>query len=260
MRCAAGPMPPEAMAGGVLKDAGAASHALKQLLARTEVTEQRAFVAVSDALATFRILHLPKTATEQDVVGAVAREMPLDPERIVTRWVDLASANERRIVYAAAWDRGNLKVMTDAVRSIGVEPVVVELKSAAVARAVAEPSCVVVDLASDPAEIVLVDGYVPQVWHSVAVQPGGMDDLTTALSPALRSVLRFYRRRHDIEFSPTSPVFISGEQVFTEDQLRKLAFDVGQPVAPLPTPSRVPPHVRLPIYLTCLGLIMRRSA
>src|SRR5437868_7112705 len=127
MRGGSGAMPPGAMVGGKVQESAGVATALKQLLARTEITDQRAFVAVNDSLATFRVLHLPKGSTEQAVAAAVAHELPLDPERIVTRWVDLTSANERRVVYAAAWDRGHIKSVTDAVRSIGIDPVVIEL-------------------------------------------------------------------------------------------------------------------------------------
>ena len=251
-------MPPGAMVGGVVKDGVAAAAAMRQLLARTEISDQRAFVAVNDALATFRILHLPRNASSEDVEVMVAREMPIDPERLVTRWVDLAMENESRVVYAAAWDRTNLRTVTDAVRSIGIEPVVVELKSASIARAVVEPAAVVVDLSSEPAEIVLIDRYLPQVWHNATLAHG--DDLGSTLSPAIRSVMRFYRRRRDVDFPRSSPVLLSGEQVFTDDQLRQLGQDLGQPVMPLPAPPRVPGHIRHTTYLACLGLIMRRTA
>ena len=230
---------------------------MREVLARTEIAEQRASIAVNDALASFRILHLPKGASDNEISAAVARELPLDPERIVTRWVDLVSIVDRRVVYAAAWDRGHVRTITDAVRSVGIDPTVVELRSAAVARAVSEPSCIVVDLCTDPAEIVLIDGHVPQVWHSVRVNIPGSDP-AALLAPPLRTVLRFYRRRH-VEFAAAAPVLISAEQIFSAEQMAGLAHDLGQPVMVLPPPRRVPPEVRHPVYLACLGLIMRRS-
>jgi hypothetical protein len=84
-------------------------------------------------------------------------------------------------------------------------------------------------------------------------------DPAALLAPQLRTVLRFYRRRHDVEFATTAPILISAEQIFTAEQMAELARDVGQPVMVLPPPRRVPPEVRHPVYLACLGLIMRRS-
>jgi len=259
MRCGSAGLPAGAIEGGKIKDPGAIAQALKQLLARTEITETRALVAASDALATFRILDLPAAATEKEVGAAIARDLPLDPERMATMWLDLATTDGRRTVYAAAWDRALVKDVTETVKQAGLEATVVDLKSACVARAVAEPSCVVLDLSADPVEIVLIDGMVPQLWHSFDLKVPLSEDVAPALATPLRSVVRFYRRRRDSTFGPTSPILISAEQVLPVQVINRLAELIEQPVMALPAPARVPPHVRHSTYLTCLGLIMRRA-
>ena len=259
MRCGAAEVPAGSLVGGKVQDAAAVAQTLKQLMARTDVTATHAFVAVSDAVATFRILHLPITATDRDVEAAVARELALDPELTATRWVDVPSVNASRLVYAAAWDRSLIKKVTDALKMAGVEPIVVELKSASVARAVQEPACIVVDMSSNPVELVLIDDRMPQLWHSFELQSGGGDDLAAALAVPLRSVLRFYRRRADADFRPTAPIFISGEQAMPVQVMTNLAEIMQQPVSALPPPPRTPPQVRHATYLACLGLIMRRD-
>jgi hypothetical protein len=240
-------------------DPAAVAQTLKQLMARTDVTATHAFVAASDAVATFRILHLPITATDRDVEAAVARELTLDPETTATRWVDVPSTNASRLVYAAAWDRALVKKMTDALKMAGVEPVVVELRSASVARAVEEPACIVIDMTSNPVELVLIDAKMPQLWHSFELPAGGGDDLAAALAVPLRSVLRFYRRRAEADFRTTAPIFISGDQAVPAQALTALAEIMQQPVSALPPPPRTPPQVRHATYLACLGLIMRRN-
>jgi hypothetical protein len=259
MRCGSAGLPAGAMEGGKIKDPGAIAQALKQLLARTEITETRALVAASDAVATFRILDLPPAATEKEVGAAIARDLPLDPERMATMWLDLATTEGRRTVYAAAWDRAMVKDVTDTIKMAGLDATVVDLKSACIARAVAEPSCVVLDLSADPVEIILIDGMVPQLWHSFDLKVPLGEDVAPALAPPLRSVVRFYRRRQDSTFGPSSPILISAEQVLPVQVINRLAELVEQPVMTLPAPPRVPPHVRHSTYLTCLGLIMRRA-
>jgi hypothetical protein len=245
------------MAAGKIIDQNSVAHALKQLVARTEITETKALVSVSDSVATFRILRLPSATTDQEVTAIVAKELPLDPERLATRWLDVGSRDEHRTVYAAAWDRGQVKQVTEAVRVAGLEAVAVELKSACIARATAVASCIVVDLTSDPVEVILIDRHVPQVWLSV---PAGTDDVAQLLAPPLRSVLRFYRRHNGHDLPPTSPVLVSGEQALPAQALERLAEQAEHPVLPMPVPARVPANVRHATYLTCLGLLMRRSS
>jgi hypothetical protein len=260
MRCGSGGTPAGTLVDGKVLDVGAVGSALRQLLARTQIHETRALIAASDAVATFRVLKLPPATTDQAVDAAVAKELPFDPERVSTRWVDVSSGPSQRLVYAVSWDRSLIKSITDAARVAGLDPVAVDLKSACVARAVAAPACVVLDISSSPAEIVLIDGHVPQVWHSFQLNGAVGDDIGPSLSGPLRTVLRFYERRRDTEFEPGAPVLIAGEQVLSSRATAALNQELEHPVAPLPIPARVPPDLRYITYLTCLGLLMRRSA
>ncbi|TMC54343.1 MAG: hypothetical protein E6J20_04545 [Chloroflexi bacterium] len=259
MRCGSASVPDGASAGGKVADPGAVARALKPLLARIEITQTRAFVAASDSLATFRILRLAATSTARDVDAAIARELSFDPQRMATRWMDVIDAEGQRVVYAAAWDQALIKNLTEAVKLADLEPVVVELKSASVARAVPAPACIVLDLSSDPAEIILLDGHLPRLWHSFKVKEPIGDDAVSTLASPLRTALRFYRRQSNGDFESSAPVFVSSEQALPSQLLTELSALIGQPVALLPIPARVPPNVRHSTYLACLGLLMRRS-
>lgn len=259
MRCGSGGLPADAAAGGKIKQPAEVAQAIRQLLARAEITETRALVAVSDSLASFRILRLPASASDKDVAAAVSRELPLDPERMSTRWIELATGKPERAIYAAAWDRALVQKAVESVKLAGLEAAVVELKSACIARAVAEPTCVVLDLSSSPVEIVLIDGHVPQVWHTFELTSSMGEDISPLLAAPLRSVFRFYQRNQDGGFGPSSPVLIAGEQVLPEQVFATLGEMLQHPVQPLPAPARVPKEVRHSTYLTCLGLMMRRG-
>lgn len=260
MRCGTSPVPDGAAVAGKVADPAGVARALKPLLARTEATQTRAFVAASDSIATFRIVRLAPASTPRDVDAAISRELQFDPQKTATRWLDLGEAQaQERDVYAAAWDRALVKNVVDAVKLAGLDPVVVELKSASVARTVPARACIVLDLASDPAEIVLIDNHVPRVWHSFKLAEPMGDGAVAALAAPLRTALRFYRRQSNGEFGPSAPVFVSSEQALPAQVLSGLSDLVGQPVLLLPVPARVPPNIRHSTYLACLGLLMRRA-
>jgi hypothetical protein len=259
MRSGSAGTPAGVIVGGRVQDPVGAGTVLKQLLARNEIVETHALIAASDAVATFRVLKFPPDAADSDIDSGVSRELPMDPGRMATRWIELSRSADMREIYAAAWDRAQVKNITESARHAGLESVVVELKSACVARAVPEPSCVVLDMSSDPFEATLIDGSVPHVWLSFPVDSTQGDDLAAALAPPLRSVLRFHKRRRDNEFVSRCPVFVSGEQMLPAHVTARLSEMIGQPVQELPIPARVPPELRHSIYLTCLGLLMRRN-
>jgi hypothetical protein len=118
----------------------------------------------------------------------------------------------------------------------------------------------VVDLSSNPADIVLIDEHLPRVWHTAAAPEADASDTPAAVAAPLRSVLRFYRRHSGGEFSSNAPVFVSSEQVFPAQMMESISELVGQPVSALPAPPRVPANVRHSTYLACLGLLMRRKS
>src|SRR5258708_17850590 len=175
-----------------------------------------------------------------------------------TRWVAVRRTPETREVYATAWDRSLVKKDVEAARLGGLDPVVVDLKSACVARVASEPSCVVLDTSSEPVEILWTAGGVPRVWHCLPADASLGDDPVRALAEPLRSVLKFYKRRRDAGFDPTSPVFIADEQRFPTQVAARLSDAIEQPVLALPRPPRIPAGFRSAAYITRLLLIMRR--
>lgn len=258
MRCGTGGTPAGSLVDGRVIDVEAVGGALRMLVARSEVTTNRAMIAASDAVATFRVMSLPRPARDADVETAVARELPLDPERMSIRWLDIPDDGDERRIYAVAWDRALVRNITSAVRAAGLEPGPVDLKSACIARTVPESSCIVVDLAAEPPEVFLIDGSVPQVWSTFRLEVAAGGDAGPALIGPVNSLLRYYKRRRDTNFDPTSPVLLSVDRPLSATSVARLQEAVGHPVTHLPIPSRVPPEIRHATFLTCLGLIMRR--
>lgn len=259
MRCGTAALPDGTPFDGKISDVVGVGRALRALLARTEIVQTRGLVAAGDALATFKILRVPDSSTPMDVDAAIAKELPFDPERMATRWTHVTTSSGDRVIYAVAWDRALVKNVAEAVRQAGVEPVAVELKSASVARVVPAATCLLVDLSASPAEIVLIDDHLPQLWHSFVMEDALAESAPPALAAAVRSVMRYYRRRTDSELPKAAPVYISGEQVASH-LLSYVGGRVGQPVLALPVPPRVPGDIRHSTYLACLGLLMRRSS
>ena len=259
MRCGSGGTPAGSLVEGKIRDVPAVASALRQLLARTEINDTRALIAVSDSLATFRVLKLQPAATDEEVDALVTRELQMDPQRMSTQWLDVTDGHPYRLVYAVAWDRSLIKGVVDAARLAGLDPVAVDLKSTCVARAVAEHACVVLDTTTNPAEIVLIDGHVPQVWRSFRLDVAAGDEIGPFLAAPLRTVLSFYERRRDTEFSPSAPILVAGEQSLSARASVALSKLLEHPVVPLPIPARVPAETRFATYLACLGLLMRRG-
>jgi Tfp pilus assembly PilM family ATPase len=215
-------------------------------------------IAVNDIVASFKVLRVAPSTSDASVDALVGREFPLDAERLGAKWTEVDRTSGYRTIYATAWDRSLVRNVIAAAKAAGLDPVVMDLKSACIARTVAVPSCVVLDVAPERVDIVLIDEHVPQVWQSFELNVPVGEDIAPALAGPLRTVLRFYERQSFGQFGPASPILLSGDQVPSSQVMSSLASVLGHPVEAVPSPPRVP-DIRYGTYLTCIGLLMRRG-
>jgi hypothetical protein len=259
MRSGEAATPPGSMTGGSVMDAGAVAKVLRQLLARTEVGETRALIAASDSLASFRVLNFAKDATEQDIEATVQAQLPTDTARMGIHKQRLSRNGTSTTIYAVAFDRGAVQSLAATARLAGIEPSAVELKSISVARVAPIATCVILDLAAEPAEVFLIDANLPRLWHCFKSKLESGDDDVAKVAAGLRTVLDFYKRPPSgTAFSREVPVLITGEHSLPSKAVASLEHLVGHPVGMLPAPARVPAEIRHGAFLACLGLIMRR--
>ena len=257
MRCGEGAAPPGAIEGGRVLDSAALGQALRQLLARSEITATRALIAASDSIASFRVLTFPKGTTDAEIDAAVRGELNLGSDRMAMRHVEVSDA-EVRTIFAVMWDRSQVQAIAAAARHAGLDPAAVDLKSLCVARAIPVDSCILLDMSAKPCEAVLIDGRVPRAAHNFKLKVGSGGDLALAVSIGLKPVLAFHQRSGAAGFGPNSPILVRSDQAFTSLLTDRLEQLTGHPVEALPRPPRVDPDVRFGPYLTCIGLVMRR--
>jgi hypothetical protein len=258
MRCGELGVPEGAIEGGRIIDPAAVGNTLRQLLARTDITTSRALIAASDVIASFRVLTFPDDTGEEAIDAVVKSQLPATDQRLALRRIEVLTAHPGRTVYAAVWDRTQVKAIAECARNGGVEPAVIDLKSLCIARAVPLSSCIVLDMSDEPHEILLIDAHIPRVWHSIPPDFGS--DLVTGLATGLKPVLGFYRQVSGDAFPADSPIVIRSDEPPAADMAARLAEVCGRPVEALPRPARIDPDLRFGSYLPCVGLVMRRLA
>lgn len=256
MRCGEAAAPPGAFEAGRVLDPAALGQAIRQLLARSEISTTRALIAASDVIASFRVLTFPKGTHDSEIGDAVRGRLNLGSDRMAMRHIEIPSRNDERTIFATVWDRSQVQAIAAAAKHAGLEPAAVDLKSLCIARALPVGSCIVLDLTADPCEAVLIEDRVPRAAHTFTVTSG--DDLALSLANGLKPVLAFQRRSGASGFGPDSPILLHSDQALPSLLMGRLDGLTGRRVDPLPRPPRVDPDVRFGAYLTCIGLVMRR--
>ena len=258
MRCGEAGAPPGSMQGSRVLDSAALGQALRQLVARSDITTSRALIAAGDAVASFRVMSFPRSATDADIDAAVKNQLDLGTNKMAHHHFEVpGAASDERAVFAAVWDRAQVMAIAGAIRLAGLEPAAVDLKSLCVARALTRDSCLFVDLTSSPAEVVLIDQHVPRVWHAFNAEMDG--DLARSTFEALRPVLGFSKRSSGGSgFGPASPIVVRADPPLASGVATRLEELTARSVLAVDPPPRVDPAVRYVPFLTCLGLILRR--
>jgi hypothetical protein len=256
MRCGEGALPPGAFEGGRVLDPAALGQAIRQLIARSDITATRALIAASDVIASFRVLNFPKGTTDAEIGAAVKGRLNFASDRMAMRHIEVPGSGDERTIFATVWDRSQVQAIASAARQAGLEPAAVDLKSLCLARAIPVASCILLDMSADPCEAVLIEDGVPRAAHTFRVASG--DDLALSLATGLKPVLGFQRRSGASGFRPDSPILVRSDQALPSLLMSRLDQLTGHPVDPLPRPPRVDPDVRFGPYLTCIGLAMRR--
>jgi len=246
----------QAMDGGRIRDPAAVGAAVRQLLARAEINTGRAMVAASDAIASFRVMSFAAGTSDAEVEAEVRAQLPAH-DRLSIRRREVLDAVPGRTIYATAWDRDSVRAITESVHHAGLDTAVVDLKSLCLARAVTAPSCVILDLSSQPVEAILIDAHVPRAWHSF--KAGSDGDLAATITAGLKPVFAFYRTRAEA-FPADAPILVRSEQMLPAPVVHRLRQLTGRPVEPVPQPARVDPTLRYGAFLTCIGLVMRRAS
>jgi hypothetical protein len=251
-------VPPGSMDGGRVVDQSAVGQSLRTLIARSDVTATRALIAVSDALASFRVLSFPKDTSDVEVDAQVAAQLNLGSERLASRHVDVPASSAERTVYAAVWDRAQVDAIAGAARIAGLEPVVVDLKSLCLARALGVDSALLVDITVEPGEVVLIDHRIPRIRHTFKLPADS--DSAEAIADALKAVVGFHHRSSGTGLMPTSPVLVRSIQPLSSLVARRLAEITGRLVEAVAHPARIDQGIRFAPFVTCVGLMMRRGA
>src|SRR5438045_9422464 len=100
MRCGEAGAPPGSMQGSRVLDAAAVGQALRQLVARTDITTSRAWIAAGDAVASSRVITSPRSATDADHDAAGKSQLDLRTTKKAHRYPEApeAAAHERAIL------------------------------------------------------------------------------------------------------------------------------------------------------------------
>jgi len=259
--------------GEVVPDEKTLGTMVKQLMASNGIKARKVVASISGLYSVSRVLpesNLPPAPTTQEAVLEMAKEiMPLSRDKTYLSWQTMAAGEGERLVLTVGVPRDVINNEVRALKAVGVNPHIVELKTMALTRAVNKAQALILNIEPSSFDIIIVVNGVPEIMRTIARQP---DSLTTEdakdavdavehLAATLETTVDFYNSHHlETPIEPTIPLFITGQMSTDITLVEKLQTRLDYPVEPLAPPVKYPAYLPISQYAVNIGLALRKTA
>jgi hypothetical protein len=207
--------------------------------------------------------NLPPAPTLEESVNEIAQEIiPLPTEALYFFWQAVGTNEGERQVFILGVPRGVMDDNVRALKSVGINPQVIELKTMALARAVNKEQALILNIEPTSFDIVIAVKGVPEIMYSLAWRRDSMDsgDAAEYLATNLEITVDFYNSHHlDAPFDMTNPLYITGQMSVEPELMEKLRDRLGFGIEELTPPLECPAFFPVSQYAVNIGLAMRKE-
>jgi len=241
---------------GTIVDTQALAAQIRRLRRSSGISARDVVASMSGLFSVARLLSLP--AGSQSLTLERAREaIPGEGLRLLWQSVRMNGAGHDLLVIGANEERVDSEV--GALRSAGLTPNVLELKSMALYRAVQKSQVLIANVESSSIDIVLVIDGLPRVMRTIAtVGDPSVEELANQLARIFIQTVEYYNSSHDEEVSPEEiPLMLVGTMGDDPSLREQVEERVEHPLETFTTDLDCPPHLPAGQYAINVGLAMR---
>ena len=242
---------------GNIVDTQALAAQVRRLRRSSGISAGEVVASMSGLFSVARVLSLP--AGSQSLTLDRAREsIPGEGLRLLWQSVRMNGAGQDLLVIGANEERVDSEV--DALRSAGLPPKVLELKSMALFRAARKSQVLIANVEPSSIDIVLVVDGLPRVMRTIATMgEPSLEERAGQLAQAFNHTVEHYNSTHEEELSPEEiPLNLVGT-MGDDPSLQELVEErVDHPLEAFTTELDCPPHLPTGQYAVNVGLAMRQ--
>ncbi|MFC2005260.1 type IV pilus biogenesis protein PilM [Chloroflexota bacterium] len=251
----------------VIIDPRALGAAVKQLMDSSGIKEKKIIASVSGLYSLSRVVTiatpLEQSVTEQAVLEATEEVMPLSEEEMYFSWQTVAPGEGGQQVLVVGVPRDVIDSEVQALRAVGINPSILDIKTLALARAVNREQALILNIDTLSFDIVIVVSGVAEVLRTIAWQ---MEDLSVEervehLVSALGLTVSFYDSHHpNFPLDPATPLIVTGQMSGNLALVEQLQDEVEYAIEPLAPPLEYPEHLPISQYAVNVGLALKATA
>ena len=251
---------------GVPGTVPALSAVIRQLMNSSGIKAKKVIASISGVYTVSRLIpvsSLPPAPTLEESVNDIVRDiMPIPMEDLYFFWQTVSTNDGEQQVFTIGVPRDIIDDKIRALKTVGINPQVIELKAMALARAVNKKQALILNIEPTNFDIIMVAKAVPGIMHSLAWRQDSMDiaDAAEYLATNLEGTVDFYNGQHaDKPFDMTNPLYITGQMSIEPELMEKLRARLGFNIEPLTPPLECPVFLPVSQYAANIGLAMRKE-
>ncbi len=262
IRWASRSLEPDIFEEGMISDPGALSAAIKQLMTSSGINGKNVVASISGLYSLSHTVMVPGTGkvTQQAVLEAAMEVMPLSEDELYFSWHTVGPTEGGQQVMVVGVPRDVIDSEVQALKAIGINPRILDLKAMALARAVNREQALILNIKPSSFDIVVVVNGIAEVMRTSVWQ---QDELTVEekaeqLALALEMMVGFYRSHHPgLPLEPTTPLFVTGQMSRDLALIENLQARVEYPFEPFAPPLEYPEHLPVSQYAVNIGLALK---
>ena len=251
----------------VITDPQAFGATVRRLMASSGIQARDITVSVSGLYSLSRVVTVPtpleQPVTEEAVFEAAVEVMPLSEEDLYVSWQTIAPGEGGQLVLVVGVPRDILDSEMRALKSIGINPRTLDLKTMALARAVNREKAIILNIEPNSLDIVLVVDGLTEVMRTIAWQQDdfSLEEAAEHLNSAVEMTVSFYDSHHPgFPLDPATPFFITGQMSGNLALMEQLQAITSYPIEPLTPPLECPPHLPVSQYAVNIGLALKGTS
>ena len=240
---------------------------VRQLMASSGIKARKVIAGLSGLYSINRLLpmsSLPQGLTTQEAVEEVAKEiMPVPGDKLYLSWQTITAGEDEQQVLILGVPRGTVDDAAQALKTVGINPHILELRTMALTRAVSREQALILNIEPSSLDVIIVVNNIPRIMRAVAWQPGDLteEDTVEHLAVTLEITVDFYDSNHpDTPLDPATPLFITGQMSADLTLMEKLQARLRYPVESLAPPLDYPESLPISQYAVNIGLALRGTA
>jgi Tfp pilus assembly PilM family ATPase len=250
--------------GNTVKALGAA---VKQLMASSGIKAKKVIVSLSGRYTISRLLlqsQLPPAPTTDEAVMEIAGDIvPLPDYRRYMSWQTLQAGDSEPLILAVAAPREVIDTEVQALKTVGIDPHVVELRAMALTRLVSQAEALVLNIDPTSFDIIVKAKGVPEVMRTIPWRRDGLspEDVVEYIATSLETTVDFHNTHHvEEQLGPETPLFVTGQVAMDIEMMERLRQRLGYPFEPMMSPLKHPAALPVSQYAVNLGLALRGTS